>query len=103
MFKIIATKIFSMWLEGLKDLRARTKIVARIQRLEAGNFGDVKSVGDGVLELRINTGPGYRVYLAKRGPEVILLLCGGDKSTQREDIKMAKQLASRIEVETNEN
>ena len=87
------TERFSAWLKALRDVRGRTKILARIQRLEDGNAGDLAPVGDGVSEMRIHFGPGYRVYYVNRGGELILLLCGGDKSTQPRDIEAAKQLA----------
>jgi putative addiction module killer protein len=74
---------FVEWLQGLKDRQARTRIEARIARVAVGNFGDTGRVGDGVLELRIDWGPGYRVYLARRGQVVVLLLCGGDKSAAK--------------------
>jgi len=87
------TEAFSAWLKQLRDARARAKIIARIQRLEEGNAGDVAPVGDGVSEMRIHFGPGYRVYYITRGTELILLLCGGDKSSQQRDIEAAKKLA----------
>jgi putative addiction module killer protein len=87
------TETFSAWLKQLRDTRARAKIVARIQRLEEGNPGDVAPVGDGLSEMRIHFGPGYRVYYVNRGAELILLLCGGDKSSQQRDIDAAKKLA----------
>ena len=77
---------FSDWLKALRDLRARAKITQRIDRLELGNPGDVAPVGEGVSEMRINYGPGYRVYIKQRGAEFVVLLCGGDKSTQAADI-----------------
>ncbi len=80
------------WLDGLRDARAVAKIAARINRLSEGNFGDCASVGDGVSELRIHFGPGYRVYFVRRGNLVVVLLAGGDKSTQDHDIKLAKSL-----------
>jgi putative addiction module killer protein len=91
------TEIFSNWLRGLVDRRARAKIAARIDRLAHGNPGDVAPVGEGVSELRIHFGPGYRVYFAARARAVVILLCGGDKSTQAKDIKLAKQLARGLE------
>jgi putative addiction module killer protein len=91
------TEIFSRWLRGLADTRARAKIAARIDRLEHGNPGDVAPVGEGVSELRIHFGPGYRVYFTPRGRAVVILLCGGDKSSQAKDIKTAKQLARDLE------
>jgi len=77
------------WLEALKDLRAKAQIQARMVRVAAGNFGDCKPLRDGVQELRIDYGPGYRVYLSKQGPILVLLLCGGDKSDQSRDIERA--------------
>ncbi len=82
---------------GLRDRRARAKIVARIDRLADGNPGDVEPVGNGVSELRIHYGPGYRVYFVRRGGVLIVLLCGGDKDTQTKDIKTAKTLAGSLE------
>lgn len=93
------TEEFSDWLRGLTDRRARSIILVRIERLASGNPGDVRPVGAGVSELRITHGPGYRVYFIQRGQTVIVLLCGGDKSTQMADIKRAKQLASQLEAE----
>jgi putative addiction module killer protein len=81
------------WLHGLADEQAVARIVVRLRRLEQGNPGDVKSVGDGVSELRIAYGPGYRLYLVRQGNEIVVLVCGGDKSTQRRDIALAKRLA----------
>ncbi len=92
MFEIRKTEVFSRWLDGLRDIRVRAHVQARIERLAMGNPGDVKPVGDGVSELRIDHGPGYRVYYTKRGREVILLLAGGNKSTQNRDIKRALRL-----------
>lgn len=80
---------FEKWLESLGDRRGRAKIRARIARVRAGNLGDCRSVGGGVFELKIDFGPGYRVYFGEAGPAIVILLCGGDKSTQREDIKTA--------------
>jgi putative addiction module killer protein len=91
--KVRQTETFIAWLKDLRDLKGRAKIVTRIQRLEDGNPGDVASVGDGVSEMRIHFGPGYRVYYVNRGGALIVLLCGGDKSTQARDIESAKQLA----------
>lgn len=78
-----------MWLEALKDVRAKAQIQARLVRVAAGNFGDCKPLRDGVQELRIDYGPGYRVYLSKQGPILVLLLCGGDKANQSRDIERA--------------
>jgi putative addiction module killer protein len=93
MLEIRRTVAFDRWLRRLKDDRARAKIAARIQRIAFGNFGDVLSVGEGVSELRISEGPGYRVYFVKRGSSVVILLCAGDKKSQERDIKTAKALA----------
>jgi putative addiction module killer protein len=90
------TDEFDGWLAKLRDPRALAKILSRIQRLELGNTGDVKPVGDGISEMRIDYGPGYRVYYKQTGKEIVLLLCGGDKSTQDRDIKRAKQLAAEL-------
>jgi putative addiction module killer protein len=84
------TAPFDDWLEGLRDAKGRGVIEVRIDRLETGNFGDCEPVGEGVLELRIDFGPGYRVYFAEDGPKVVLLLIGGNKKTQTKDIKTAK-------------
>lgn len=81
---------FAEWLRGLKDEKARARIRVRVARLEIGNFGDCKSVGGGLLELRMDHGPGYRVYLTRRGEVVVLLLSGGSKRTQQRDIEQAR-------------
>ncbi len=86
------TEAFRRWRLRLRDDRVRALIASRLDRLAYGHAGDVKSVGNGVSELRIHHGPGYRIYFARRGRMVILLLCGGDKSSQARDIRMAKQL-----------
>lgn len=90
------TDVFVQWLDELRDIRARARVQARIERLASGNPGDVKPVGDGVSELRIDYGPGYRVYFTRRGNEVVILLAGGDKSTQDTDIKTAQKLARNL-------
>ena len=97
MVEIRQTEIFRDWLDGLKDRRAKARIQARIDRVELGNFGDVAPVGEGVSELRIFYGPGYRIYFMQRGPVVVILLSGGDKSTQKSDIARAKEIAKQIE------
>lgn len=94
MIEVRQTAIFRDWLAVLRDLRAVARIDARIGRLRQGNFGDAKSVSDGVSELRVDYGPGYRVYFARRGEKVVLLLCGGDKRGQARDIARAKALAA---------
>ena len=96
MIEIRKTDIFAEWLDGLRDIQARARIQARIERLAAGNPGDVEPVGEGVSELRINYGPGYRVYFKRWGQELIILLAGGDKSTQAKDIKAALLLARNL-------
>jgi putative addiction module killer protein len=86
------TPDFTKWLAALNDQRARLQIVRRISRVAAGNFGDAKSVGGAVSELRIDHGPGYRVYFTRRGKAVVILLCGGDKPTQSKDIRKAHEI-----------
>ena len=93
MLEIRKTEAYARWIDGLRDIRARARILARVERLATGNPGDVKPVGEGVSELRINYGPGYRVYYTQRGRKIIILLAGGDKSTQARDIKTALRLA----------
>ena len=93
MYEIIKSDTFEVWFIGLKDRHARLRVQARIERLSQGNPGDVKPVGAGVSELRIDHGPGYRVYFMKSGALVIVLLAGGDKSTQDIDIKRAQSIA----------
>ena len=96
MVEIRKTDIFARWLDGLRDLQARARILARIERRAMGHPGDVKPVGEGVSELRINHGPGYRVYFKQRGRELVILLAGGDKSTQAKDISIALRLARNL-------
>lgn len=96
MIEVRQTETYARWIAGLDDDRARARIEVRIYRISLGNFGDVKSVGEGVGELRIDYGPGYRVYLTRRGRAVVLLLCGGDKRTQNKDIATAKALAGKL-------
>lgn len=96
MIEIRKTEIFAKWIDSLNDIRARARIQARVERLAAGNPGDVKAVGDGVSELRIDYGPGYRVYYKKHGQKVVILLAGGDKRTQAKDIKTALRLARNL-------
>jgi putative addiction module killer protein len=97
MIEIRKTLTFSDWMAALRDDRARAKIAARIDRLALHNPGDVEPVGEGISELRIHYGPGYRVYFVQRDMTLIVLLCGGDKSTQAKDIKTAKILAANLE------
>lgn len=96
MLEIRKTDTYAQWIDSLRDLQARARIQVRIERLAAGNPGDVKAVGEGVSELRIDYGPGYRVYFTKRGREVVILLAGGDKTTQSADIKVALRLARNL-------
>lgn len=96
MYLIRQTEIFSKWLHKLKDISGKVSIIRRIERIKSGNFGDSKSVGDEVFELRITTGPGYRVYYTKRDDEIVILLLGGDKSTQSKDIAKAKQIKEEL-------
>jgi len=96
MVEIRKTKHFARWIDGLQDIRARARIQTRIERLAVGNPGDVKPVGKGVSEMRIDHGPGYRVYYIQYERTVILLLAGGDKSTQAKDIKTALRLARNL-------
>src|SRR5580698_10508271 len=90
------TKEFSEWLRDLKDRQGRARIVSRLDRLEDGNPGNSRSVGEGVVELKIDVGPGYRVYYIQRGEVLIILLCGGDKSTQAKDIQRARLIARQL-------
>ena len=96
MIEIRKTEIFAKWLDGLRDIRARARILVRIERLGAGNPGDVKPVGGGVSEMRIDYGPGYRVYYKQQGGKVVILLAGGDKRTQSKDTKTALSLAQNL-------
>ena len=97
MFEIRKTEVFATWLDGLADLRGRARILARIERLRIGNFGDWKPVGESVGELRFDIGPGYRVYFTRVGSEIVVLLAGGDKSSQERDISRAKDLAKKLD------
>ncbi|WP_165062947.1 type II toxin-antitoxin system RelE/ParE family toxin [Adlercreutzia sp. ZJ154] len=98
MIDLVQTEEFVKWLKRLKDIDARARINVRLKRIElTGNLGDAKSVGDGVYELRIDYGPGYRVYYSQRGKELLLLLIGGDKSSQQKDIEKAKKINTEYE------
>ncbi len=96
MLEIRKTEVFARWLDGLRDVRARARVQVRIKRLAEGNPGDVQPVGEGVSEMRIDYGPGYRVYFKKIGREIVILLAGGDKRTQSADIKTALRLARNL-------
>ena len=99
MIAVQQTETFAHWLSSLKDRAGLVRILSRLDRIAMGNFGDVKPVGEGVSEIRIDTGPGYRLYFVRQENTVILLLCGGDKSTQDRDISRAKELAKTLENE----
>jgi putative addiction module killer protein len=90
------TQEFSAWLRRLRDANAAARIIGRIRRMEKGNPGDTRSVGQGILEMRIDYGPGYRIYYLHRGAQIVILLCGGDKRTQQQDIKRALKLAETL-------
>ena len=96
MLEIRKTENYAKWIDNLADIRARARILVRVERLAAGNPGDVKPVGEGVSELKIDYGPGYRVYFKKQGQELIILLAGGDKSSQAKDIRLALGLARNL-------
>ena len=96
MMEIRKTEVYAKWLDGLPDIQARARILARVERLAAGNPGDAKPVGEGVSELRIDYGPGYRVYYKQHGQAVLFLLAGGDKRTQAKDIETALRLSQNL-------
>ena len=95
-YEVIKSATFLNWLEGLRDRNAQARIAIRIDRIEEGNFGDHRSVGGGVSEIRVNVGQGYRIYYTIRNRIDVILLCGGDKSSQRRDIRRARQMASEL-------
>ena len=99
MFQLQQTEVFASWLSALRDARARARILARLESAKLGNLGDVRTVGEGVNEMRVDAGAGYRVYFVRRYRVVLILLCGGDKSTQRRDIARAKAIAREIDSE----
>jgi len=101
MYTILRTDAFAEWLDGLADEKARARIAVRIISAEKGNFGDCAPVGDGVSEMRIHFGPGYRLYFTRRGAMIYLLLCGGDKSTQKRDITRAKVMLAALKEHNN--
>ncbi|MDE6068518.1 MAG: type II toxin-antitoxin system RelE/ParE family toxin [Treponemataceae bacterium] len=92
-YKVLQTEAYRKWFKRLKDIKAKFAIGQRLERIMRGNFGDSKSVGDGVFELRVSVGKGYRIYFKNNGKEIVILLVGGDKSTQDSDIKIAKKMA----------
>jgi putative addiction module killer protein len=101
MVEIVESDVFTAWFAGLRDGQAKARILIRIRRLGQGNPGDVKPVGAGISEMRINYGPGYRLYFWQRGEHLVVLLCGGDKSTQSSDITEAKTIAAQWKDDSN--
>lgn len=97
MIEVRKTETYAAWFAALRDRRAKARIDIRIRRLSLGNAGDAKSVGGGVSELRIDYGPGYRLYFVRRGAAVVILLCGGDKGSQARDIERAQKMAGELE------
>ena len=96
MFEVRKTEVYAKWLDSLRDARARARVLVRVERLAAGNPGDVRPVGEGVSELRIDYGPGYRLYFKKQGHTIVVLLAGGDKRTQNQDVETALRLARNL-------
>jgi len=96
MVEVRQTQEFSAWLHRLRDANAAARVVARVRRMEKGNPGDTRSVGKGILEMRIDYGPGYRICYLHRGAQIVILLCGGDKRTQQQDIKRAQTLSETL-------
>jgi len=103
MFDIRTTSIFDVWFTALRDLQAQARIQARIRRLSMGNPGDHRNLGAGIIEMRIDYGPGYRVYYCVRGQVAFLLLCGGDKRTQQSDIERAQVMIEEIKKQEKSN
>ena len=99
MITVVRTAVFDAWLSRLKDVRGKALLLARIRSAERGNFGDCESVGDGVSEIRIHYGPGYRVYFTRRDETVYVLLCGGTKRRQQRDIRRAREMARLLDEE----
>ena len=95
-YDIRSTQVFDDWIDNLKDTNVRVTLFKYIDRMADGNFGNIKSVGDGIIERKINIGPGYRIYFVRTGTSILILLCGGDKSTQQSDIAQAKQLKKEV-------
>ena len=96
MIEVRKTEVYAKWLDSLRDARARARVLVRVERLAAGNPGDVRPVGEGVSELRIDYGPGYQVYFKKQGRTIVILLAGGDKRTQSQDVETALRLARNL-------
>jgi putative addiction module killer protein len=99
MYSVRLIEEFQAWLDGVADVRARLRIVARLRRAESGNLGDCRSVGGGVSEMRVDVGPGYRLYFTRRGRLLVVMLAGGDKSTQVSDIRRARRIATELELD----
>jgi putative addiction module killer protein len=99
MYSVRLIEEFQAWLDGVADVRARLRIVARLRRAESGNLGDCRSVGGGVSEMRVDAGPGYRLYFTRRGRLLVVMLAGGDKSTQVSDIRRARRIATELELD----
>jgi putative addiction module killer protein len=99
LYTVRQTQVFQAWLDGLKNRRVQVRIAAQLRQIEFGNLGDWKSVGGGVSELRVNFGPGYRLYFTRRRNEIIIMLAGGDNSSQSRDIKRAQRIASELDSE----
>ena len=97
MFRVLQTEAFRRWLDKLQDARAVGSITRRLERVQRGNLGDIRPVGGGVSEMRISYGPGYRLYFARQGSDIIVLLCGGDKGSQDRDLQRARRLAKQLE------
>jgi len=95
-YRILQTDTYRKWFKKLRDMRAKFAIGQRIERMTIGNFGDSKYIGEGIFELRVDVGKGYRVYFVNNGKEIVILLVGGDKSTQDDDIKIAKKMAKEL-------
>jgi putative addiction module killer protein len=98
-YEITTTNVFDKWLAGIRDLTFRARIISRFDRIQLGNFGDHKSLGDGLFELRFFFGPGFRAYYTVKESKVVFLLCGGDKSSQSKDIEQAKSIMTSLERE----
>ena len=99
MYRLRQTNLFGKWLAGLRDTRAKARILARLESARLGNLGDCKNVGSGIREMRVHVGPGYRVYFVQRHKTVLLLLCGGDKSRQSRDIERARRILADLDQE----
>lgn len=97
MIEIRRTAFFDIWLNGMRDIAGKARIIKRLERAQQGNLGDIAPVGEGVMEMRLFFGPGYRIYFVQRGDTLVILLCGGDKSSQPDDIERAKAMAKEIE------